>query len=334
MATFEPLRWFRVPGRAWLVVMLSASLLAGYGLQALLNITGKWHGEDDDPPKYFFWLRLLAAASAGIFAICGATMLTTTMLELTPSTAALMLFNGVALGVVLLVVLLQRGREPIVATSLLLITFADVAVTGAQWLEWRGYDDWLEPHAELAEALRDFPAARIYSPDYALPQPVAEVYGLQLFYGVDPFQLQGMVQAIETASGVPVDGYSIVLPPLTGIEGMDEILQVNRSYTPNPRILAAWGVSHIISGYEYDLPSLTPLETIDGIHIYLNQAYIQLDADEAAAQDALSLLPTPDEIEVLHRRTLAAVWVSAASFVFVGGGIAYLSVRKAGNSEE
>jgi hypothetical protein len=203
LAQLDIVRWFRVPGRAWLVLTLTTALLAGHGLQLLMTIADRWRSES--PPKVIFWLRLLAAATAGVFAFCGGTLLVTGIAEQPTSVGMTLLFNSVALGAVLMIVLLRRGRSQWVALSLLLIVWADLAVNTVMRVEWRGPDEWLEPYSELSTALIDDDVQRVYSASYALPQQSATVADIPLFYGVDPFQLSGTVAALEVASNVPVE---------------------------------------------------------------------------------------------------------------------------------
>ncbi len=317
LAQSEVLRWFRVPARAWLVVVWSAPILAGYGLQAVMHITEQWRAED--PPAYVFWLRLGAAGAGGLLAVCGGTLLATGLVGLPPSAGALLIFNGLALGSVLLLVLLQHGRERVVALSLLAITFADAAVTGANWLEWRGANLWLAPHAELADALLAEDADRVYSPAYALPQEVAEAYNLRLFYGVDPFQLLTFVQAVQAGSGVPVDDYSIVLPPPMGAESDEDLLFANQDASLDADVLAAWGVSHVIAAYPLEDEALALLDIINGVNVYRNTSY-------TPEYTPPELLP-PATITRLHRLTLLSAGVSAVAWVVVGGLIAFLSIQ-------
>ena len=56
---------------------------------------------------------------------------------------------------------------------------------------------------------------------------MAAANDLRLFYGVDPFQLTGIVEAIAQGSGVPVTSYSVILPPLDE-EAEDDIALANR----------------------------------------------------------------------------------------------------------
>ncbi len=92
--------------------------------------------------------------------------------------------------------------------------------------------------------------ARIYSPNYALEQQVAAANDLHLFYGIDPFQLRGIVEAIAQGSGVPVEAYSVVLPPLDLQEDGD-LQTANQDAVPDTQVLAEWAVSHVDHNLSY-----------------------------------------------------------------------------------
>ncbi len=325
LARSEFLLWFRVPGRTWFIVVITAALLAGYGLDALARLADYWR--ENEPPKHIFWLRLIAAGTAGMLAVCGGGLLFAD-LDIPTSAGVMLLVNSLGIGGVLMAVLLRRGRARVVVIALLALTYADLGVTAVNRVEWRGTDAWLQPYVPLADRLLAEAPNRIYSPNYALPQQVAQAAGLQLFYGVDPFQLSGIVQAIEAGSGVPVETYSVVLPPLEIEDDAEDFDAANIDAMPKVDVLARWNVSHVIATYEYDLPGLTYVDTVDGVNIYRNQVYLDLTFDETPVEGA-SLLPTPQQITALHGRTIAAVWVSALSWVVVGGSVAILSVQEA-----
>jgi hypothetical protein len=188
--------------------------------------------------------------------------------------------------------------------------------TGRNWLEWRGADSWLQPHQALAERLIDLQPERIYSPTYSVEQQVAAAYHLHLFGGVDPFQLRGVVRAIEQGSGVASAGYSVVLPPLTGIATDEEITQANRDAIPNPQILADWGVSHIVAAYPIDHPQLALVDTVNDNYIYANQDFTTSPGQFPAWPSDWPDLPDADTVEQLNQLTVIAALVSATTFVF------------------
>ena len=324
------LRLFRVPARAWLIVVLIAPLLAGYGLQAMMNAAQRWR--EGEPPKSIFWLRLIAAGFGGMLTVCGASLLliNNVDIDLSPSIGVMLIVNGLGLALVFMLVLLRRGQRQIVFVLFMILTYLDLTVTGIHILEWRGQDEWLEPYLPVVEVLKADNSPRVYSPSYALPQQVAIAEELELFYGVDPFQLQVMVDAIVSASNIPINGYSVVIPPInvetdesdetTGEE--IDITQVNRGILPDLEQLAQWQVTHIVAAYPVDMEGLTQVDRVNDIHIYRNEV-------QAAP---IEFPIASDVIERLHRETLIAVWVSVVSFILVGILIPVLSIRERRNA--
>jgi hypothetical protein len=300
------LLWFRVPSKAWLILALLIPLLAGYGSQWLL----------EKPKKGFRFRRLeltiviltAVAAACGIFALF--------ILKLPFTMGISSLVGGLLLGSVLLLILNHRIMLKYIPVLLIALVFIDLAWTGYNWADWRGQDLWLNPGRPLAEELIDIHADRIYSPTYSLEQQVAEVYHLRLFGGVDPFQLAGVVQAVEQGSGVPVTKYDPVLPPLGGVESDNDVAEANIDAVIDTQILAEWQVSHVVAAYEIDNPRLEFVDNINGISIYKNLDY-QLSTQATRIPDWPSGWPgLPDESNVnrFNQITVAAAVFSGIAF--------------------
>lgn len=324
LMTFDVLRWFRVPARAWLVVVLIAAYLSAHGLHTLMMLADDWR--ENPPPKHVFWLRLLAAGFTGLLALCGGLLLFTTLVDLPQAAALILLVNGAGLALVLMSVLLRRGRSTWVALGMMTLIFVDSTVSGVHWIEWRSPQSWLGEYMPLADRILQESPMLIYSPDYALPQQIAAWTGMRLFYGVDPFQISGMVSAIEAASNVPVTNYSVVQPPLTGIDDDDPVLEANRGIMPNLHELARWQVSHVVSGYPMLHPDLTRVAVVDDIYIYRNEAFIRMDFDPTLPA-YFDELPTPETIDRLNRWTVIAAGVAWGALVLTVGALLFL-IRK------
>jgi hypothetical protein len=258
-----PLRWFRVPARAWLVAALVLPLLAAYGLQTLIDFAAQRGG------AHRARLRLLAAVGLISALACGGFTLLS-LPDLTASGLHLLIFGGAVMGIALLVLTRRRAARHVAIIMPVLIG-VELLVNARAWLEWRSAEDWQQP-AALAELLVEQEADRIYSPAYSLPQQTAIAHDLALFGGVDPFQLQGLVDALADASGVSASGYSVVQPPLVGAQG-DDLSTANQYAQPDTQVLAAWQVSHVVAPYPIQHPRLQLIEQIDGILIYRNLDY-------------------------------------------------------------
>ncbi|MBI5669031.1 MAG: hypothetical protein HZC41_13585 [Chloroflexi bacterium] len=308
---FPALLWFRVPSRAWLVLALLAPPLAGFGLERLVLLARRLRtGETVAGLK-----RLRLAVAGFAVALVAAGVFILALPDLPPVIGVGVGLAGGALGLILLLALTGRLAPERVAPVLIALTLLELAGVGLQWLTWRGPEVWLEPQRALAERLVAEGASRVYSPSYSLEQQVAEVYGLRLFGGVDPFQLTGVVQAVEQGSGVPVRGYSVILPPVDDVTG-DDLSQANRDAVINSRVLAEWDVSHVVAAYTIVHPRLEYVGTLDDVNIYRNRDYGPETASRAVPGWPTNWPNLPDAATVknLNDLTAAAALVSGVTF--------------------
>ena len=197
----------------------------------------------------------------------------------------------------------------------------DLAWTDYQWAEWRGEDIWLDPQRPLAEKLVSLGADRIYSPTYSLEQQVAEVYHLHLFGGVDPFQLTGIVHAVQQGSGVVTDRYDPVLPSLNGAESDSDVSTANQDAIMDTHILAEWNVSHIVAAYPITNDRLQWVDTVGDTYIYANLDYQPRTQVNTVPDWPVGWpdLPDPSMVERFNQITLITWLVSTISFVLFGG---------------
>jgi hypothetical protein len=311
------LLWFRVPARVWLILVLLMPMLAGWGLQYLID----WKPELT-PVAIKRW-RLVTIALTAIIGASGAALI-----PFLVSGGIALLFVGVPLGVLMMLVINGRISGQRLAVGLAVLLSVDLAWAGNRWAEWRLPETWLSVDAPLAERLVSLNPQRIYSPTYSLEQQVAATYGLQIFGGVDPFQLRGVVRAIEQGSGVPVVGYNIVLPPLLGIEGDDSFAQANRDAIIDTAILGEWGVSHVVVAHPIENTHLQLIDEVDGVYIYANTDTVRpltnVVPDWAEGWEGL---PSAEEVTRLNNLTLTTASVSAVVFIFCVGLLVILKLR-------
>ncbi len=109
------------------------------------------------------------------------------------------------------------------------------------------------------------PLSRFYTPSYSLPQQVAAAHGWELANGVDPLVLDTYARLMAEASGVPLQGYSVVLPPLP--EGN---LEADRDARPDAALLGLLNVTVVVAAYPVEAAGLTPLAHRDGLWLYRN----------------------------------------------------------------
>jgi hypothetical protein len=321
------LRWFRVPARAWLVVVLITSLMAGYGMQMLLHTIERLRQGDDIGRLAVKRLAIAGGLGASLF--CGGFTLAV-LVDLPGTIGMGVLLVGAALGMTLLLAFYRRLPPANLAMLLTIVLLVDLAWTGRNWIEWRGPERWLTHQQALVDALTNENPARIYSPNFALEQQVAAANDLHLFYGVDPFQLRGIVDAIEQGSSVPVTRYSVVLPPLElePVEGdtrsVDELLrEANQDAVPDTAILAAWDVSHVVTTYPMNHGRLELRAEVADYWVYAN-----LDYDDELNIHAPSWPPAwpnlPDEITVAHLNQLTGAAAFISSAVFAGWFVLFI----------
>ncbi|MEO8393238.1 MAG: hypothetical protein ABI700_09620 [Chloroflexota bacterium] len=303
------LLWFRVPSRAWFVIVLIAPLLAGFGLQRLAD----WH------PR-----------RGTLFALIGTTVALISGIFLTLSVPAInglsLMIGGGGLGLILLLAFSGRLRTDRLAWGLIAITFLDLALAGRGWLEWRTQEAWLPPdQVQLAERLTELGADRVYSPTYSLQQQVAEEYHLRLFGGVDPFQLSGIVATVEQGGGIQNAGYSVTLPPLNGAD----LATVNRDAVPDPAILARWGVTHVVSAYPLSVAGLEPEGEIGRVYVYANRIPPRkgTPGDIPSWPEGETVLPDSATVARLNDWTTGAALVSGAALLALLVTLGVMKVR-------
>jgi hypothetical protein len=299
------LGWFRVPSRAWFIVALILPLLAGYGLQ--------WLFENADRLRRARWQLYVLAGLVGSFA-CG--VFTILALPLPDAAGWSVLIGGGGLSVSVLLLISRRLSAEQVALLILMVTLADLQITGRSWLEWRGEEDWLKPYEPLAQSLIEDSAARVYSPTYSLPQEVAEAYNLELFGGVDPFQIEGVVAVVAQAGGIVRSGYSVVVPPLNDIEE-DDPATANQTAFPDTELLAEWEVSHVVAAYPINHPRLELIDEIDGTFIYRNRDFTEASLIGAPPNWSANGagLPSREIVVLLNQLTVVAAVISWVSLL-------------------
>jgi hypothetical protein len=259
-----PLRWLRVPPRVWLVAALVMPYLAAWGAQLLA----------ERPPDARRAVRLAVVGVLGGGIVCSVSSL----FMLAPPLEVTTVLGTLALPLVMLGVALalfgKLSARPLMALFALVV-IADVVWIDLALVEGHAKDEWLDPYAELADTLRADGAVRVYSPSYSLPQQAAAYWEIPQFGGVDPFQIAEYVVAAELATGVPVDGYSVTIPPYAGDgDEQDVLVTANRGAPLDADLLGRWLVTHVIAVFEIDADGLvlwSRVETPQGtVYVYRN----------------------------------------------------------------
>jgi hypothetical protein len=204
------------------------------------------------------------------------------------------------------ILILLRQSERISGKAWLLILLPllvlDLGGAGYSQIEFRENENVLaEGNAAAGYLAAQDGLFRIYSPSYSLPQQTAATHGLQLADGVDPMALQTYTQFMDSATGVPRNGYSVTLPPLEG----EDVHQVNQNYLPDAHLLGLLNVRYVAAEFPLDVPGLRLYEQFGSTHIYQNEfglprAWVQ-DETESIGVNVKSIDDirlTPNRIEL------------------------------------
>jgi len=270
------LGWLRVPPRIWLLVAFAFALLAGRGLDAVV--------QPSISPLTRRHLRLTAVVIlvAGLGLGAGLALLRSPP---PPAAWAMMAFTLLAGGALLL----RRPSVPrpdLLAVGLLVLVAADLALVRAAWTEMRTPADafaWGEEAAAYVASQGAAPGAfRCYSPSYSLPQHTALQHGLYLADGTDPIQLNYYADLLAAAGGYAVDHYSPTLPPV-----LDDA-----SARPNAGLLGLLNVRYVVAAFSIEAEGLVLRERLGDTYVYENErflprAFLVAEAGPGSLADAL-----------------------------------------------
>lgn len=290
----------RVPSRALFIVGMAAACLAAYALDDLLEhqLTAR------QAARSRLTLVGLVAVSAALAA--GAAWITGTLTAnhvwgcgfLACSAAwVFWVLNGLA-------------RKPLWLVIGWLALGADLLLMDASLFQTRRLPDLLGENGAAAKALADeADTGRFYSPSYSVPQEAAARYRLELADGVDPLQLEAYAAFMESATGIPRQGYSVTLPPFAsgGPDAPVDPARANAGYRPDPELLGLVNVGYVAAAYSLDMPGLELISQVGDVHLYRNlhargPAWVQPEGDHSVRFDPI--LPyrrMPERIEVYAR---------------------------------
>jgi hypothetical protein len=247
----------RVPARALFITGMALAALAGIGMQACL--TGL---EKSD-------LRRGRLLLVGL--ICFTMLISSVFFWLIQPPPAGILWGclaAVVSAVWIMAGLSARLPQKIWILGIFSLCLIDLLRVDATLFEPRPAEVVLASGAEAAAYLKSQPGDfRTYSPSYSLPQQTAVVDELRLADGVDPLQLQTYVGFMEQASGVPVDGYSVTVPPFAN----GDPATANRLYVPDAHLLGMLNVAYVLAEFDLDAPGLTARRQFGETRVYANQ---------------------------------------------------------------
>ncbi len=147
------------------------------------------------------------------------------------------------------------------------LCFFDWLVMDLTLFTYRPVSQVLGEGSEVAAYLKNQGGRfRVYSPSYSLPQQTAAFYDLELAEGVDPLQLKAYVAYMEKASGVPMQGYSVTLPPFAHGDPLHD----NVSFRPWPEGLGRLAVAYVVSAFDLSQEGLVLERRFGEVRLYRN----------------------------------------------------------------
>lgn len=242
----------RVPPRALLLAALALSAMAAQGLEILLNAR---------PP-----LERIHRVEFALLTLCLSFGVTLGWIGNRFWSGALW---AAALLVVFSILVEILKRKKLLAVALCALLLLDLAAMDASLVDFRPAQEIINQNGDAAAFLAAQPGAfRVYSPSFSIPQQTAARFGLELADGVDPLQLSGYAGFMEKASGVPVAGYSVTLPPLAN---SGDPASANGAYKPDPAVLGLLNVEYVISQFPLQVAGLEEIKQVNGSFIYRNE---------------------------------------------------------------
>jgi len=239
------LRWLpgltytRTPARAGFLLALAVASLAANGFDALVSAT--W----TDATQRRWRLAALGIAATGVSAGLGLGLLAGA-----PSRATW----GLALFPALGIVFISTGRQLathrpwILAAGLGALIVADLwSFDGTLWRAVppeKAFARGNQVAAWLAAQPGQF---RVYSPGYTIEQQVAAQYDLELADGIEPVHLAAYDRYASLATGVPVEGFSVTVPPFP--EDAD-LATAHQDAVPHPGLLGLLNVRYLVAAFD------------------------------------------------------------------------------------
>lgn len=267
-----PIGWItRLPGFHLLRVPARALFLAGLGFSVVLAA-----GADDllrlrpgEEAKQRFGPGLAPvsiAAFAGLFAAGAYSVTRQASAEFLWGAGFLLVFTG-------LMLLRQRGALSPGAwmAALFPLLVLDMGGVGYTQFTFRAPEQVLAESQAAARYLSSRPGIfRVYSPSYSLHQQTAAYYGLQLADGIDPLQLLDYTKFMAAAGDIPVDGYSVTLPPFQS----SDLAKEHRFARPDAQQMGLLNVKYLAAEFPVQAQGWRLVERFGETHIYENERWL------------------------------------------------------------
>ncbi len=233
------LGYTRTPARSGFLLALAVATLAANGFDALVSgtwtraIRRRWH------------LAAVGIAATGLAAGAGLSLVSGTASR---ATWGLAVFPALGVAVISAARRLSSHRLWFLSAGLGALLLADLWSLDHTLWQVVSPEEAFAPAAEVAAWLARQPGQfRVYSPGYAIQQQVAAQYNMQLADGVEPVHLSAYDRFADTATGVPLESFSVTVPFFP--EGAD-VATVHREAVPNLQLLGLLNVRYLIAAFD------------------------------------------------------------------------------------
>jgi hypothetical protein len=268
----------RVPARAWFVVTFAIAALAGFGLQGLIDWSGRAQRRSG---LLLIGLSLFAI----VFGALGGLQ--------TKSISVIEVAIWIPIAC-LLIALRVRHRLRSDRLAALMIALIAIDLLSLDWSLYRTIpiDQAFADGRQAAIWLSNQPEPfRVYSPSYSIPQQVAQTYQLELADGIDPLQLARYVAFMQQASGEGIWKYSVTLPAFPNVKTDADIRTALANVTPNTALLGLLNVKYVVSAFPIEAIDLVEQTHFESTYIYENvrvlpRAFVVGEVDVATDQQA------------------------------------------------
>ena len=294
LATLPGMRLLRVPSRALFLAGFCLSIMLGNSTDLLLQ--KKKNNPENNPLA-----NMLLVGLAGLMVV-----LSTGIWVLSGEFPVEFVWGGIAITLAVVLTILYTKRnisDWIFVCGLVLVLCLDQGGVNISQMDFRSSTEVVGERRDVINAITgEEDPYRIYSPSYSIPQHAAVLKGLELADGIDPLQLSSYVCFMEDATGVPMNSYSVTLPPFSTGKPMID----NQFYKPDLQKLGLLNVRYIVAEYPISQDDLILRENFGNSWLYENpavfpRAWIQPTENEHNGEEIRSVEiveRTPNRISV------------------------------------
>lgn len=204
------------------------------------------------------------------------------------------------------------------------IIFIDLVVINYLSLTYKTSEEALFENTKVVEIIKNDPSNfRVYTPSYSISQEVGAFWNINQVNGVDPIHLQKYSEFFVKASGIPVNKYTVSLPPFEGGNPSED----NAIYCPNIDLLMELNTKYVISDFNMNgclnFDNISPSSGKFLYQISETDNYLKFLDCEVELQSYSTIIKSPNQISFNVNSCGGLLKVSEISYpgwnVFVDG---------------